>query len=89
MADKNAKEATVLPEVSLNIRYSKTELKSLVKTKLKGKWQTVWDSAITGRGFYNIQRYVGNARSTYRTTQEEDIVSRMRFGHTGLNSTLF
>lgn len=89
LADINAKKASVAPEVTLEISYSKTEVKSLVKSKSSELWQSEWNSAATGRKYYAIQRVVGHARPTARSTKEEDIISRMRFGHTGLNSTLF
>ena len=41
------------------------------------------------RWLYRIQRKVGVIRSTGRTRKEETIISRLRFGHTSLNSTLF
>ena len=42
-----------------------------------------------GRWLYRIKRIVGVIRSTGRTRKEETIISRLRFGHTRLNSTLF
>jgi len=39
--------------------------------------------------FYKIQRKVGEMRCTGRKRRDETIISRLRFGHTGLNSTLF
>ena len=40
-----------------------------------------------GRWFYKIQRKVGEARG--RSRREETVISRLRFGHTGLNASLF
>ena len=73
----------------MHIKYSKAELKCIVKVKLMQKWQELWDSGQTGRHLYSMQKTVGWGRSTHRSTQEEDIISRMRVGHTGLNCTLF
>jgi hypothetical protein len=42
-----------------------------------------------GRWLNRIQRIVGVMRSTGRTRKEETIISRLHFGHTRLNSTLF
>ena len=89
MADQYAKKATERSSIDMEIKYSKAEIKSIVKDKLRGKWQKLWDSEPTGRHFYNIQKNVGGCRNVHRNTQEEDVISRMRLGHTGLNSTLF
>lgn len=89
LADKYAKKACVTPEVTLEVAHSKSEVKSLVKTKSREIWQSEWSGAATGRKYFAIQGVVGHARPTARTTKEEDIISRMRFGHSGLNSTLF
>ena len=38
---------------------------------------------------YSIQRKVGAMRRTGRNRKEETVISRLRFGHTRLNSNLF
>ena len=68
-ADKYAKQA-IKQEIELNISYSKAEVKCIIKEKVKGIWQYMWDEESTG------------------SHQEEGMVTRMRIGHTGLNSTL-
>ena len=60
-----------------------------IKAKTNAKWQFLWDNEQSGRHMYRIQGKVGKNRNTYRCKQEEDMVSRMRLGHTGLNGTLF
>ncbi|XP_049904182.1 uncharacterized protein LOC126392679 [Epinephelus moara] len=89
LADKYAKSATRKEQISMVVTYSKAEIKSIVKSEMKKKWQKQWDRESRGRHFYNIQRNVGEMRECHRSSKEEDIISRMRFGHTGLNSTLF
>lgn len=73
----------------MNIKYSKAEIKSIIKGKINGKWQCLWDNEKSGRHMYRIQGKVGKNRNTCRSKREEDVVSRMRLGHTGLNRTLF
>lgn len=87
-ADKNAKQAAGNPNIDIEVNYSKAEIKSMAKNKIKGKWQTLWDNGLNGRQFYNIQNKVGKGRNTNRSKDEEDVFSRMRYGHTRLNNTL-
>lgn len=60
----------------------------MVKNTVKGKWQTLWDNGQTSRQYYNIQNKVGKSRTTNRS-EKENVLSRMRYGHTRLNKTLF
>lgn len=87
-ADKFAKSAARRSYVGLTIKYSKSEVKSLIKVKLKEKWQAQWDGDGKGRYYYSMQKTVGQCRRSFRSRRDEDIISRVRFGHTGLNSTL-
>lgn len=41
------------------------------------------------RKFYKIQREVGDMRETRSKRIEENVISRLRLEHTGLNDTLF
>ena len=86
MADKVAKEATKNSCIDLVVSCSKTEIKSIIKQRLKERWQKQWEEERKGRWFYRGQRKVGEMRSTGRNRREESIISRLRFGHTGLNS---
>lgn len=89
LADMCAKKAAELPDIEVNVAYSKAEVKSIIKAKTKEKWQFMWDNEQSGRHLYKFQREVGKNRNTCRNKQEEDVLSRMRLGHTGLNRTLF
>lgn len=51
LADRYAKKATEQPNVSMDIKYSKAEMKHMVKVKLREKWEGLWDNGQTGRGF--------------------------------------
>lgn len=88
LADKCAKKAAGNSNVAIEVNYSEAEIKSIVKNIVKGKWQTLWDNGQTGRQFYNIQNKVGKGRIMNRSKEEEDVLSRMRYGHTRLNKTL-
>ncbi|XP_037531828.1 uncharacterized protein LOC119409038 [Nematolebias whitei] len=87
-ADKTAKKATHNP-ISFTVRMSNSEGKSKVKEELKKIWQRRWDEGLTGRWFYKIQKAVGRKRRGRRSRKEERIITRLRFGHTGLNYSLF
>lgn len=41
------------------------------------------------RWFYSIPREVREDRRTWLNRREETVISQLRIGHTGLNSTLF
>lgn len=71
------------------VKYTKSEMKCIIKSKINKKWQERWDKGSKGRHLYSIQRKVGEMRESHRSRKEEDIISRMRLGHTGQNSTLY
>jgi len=86
-ADNAAKVATRREYIDLNM--SKTEMKSIIKQRLKKRWQKQWEEERKGRWFYKIQWKVGEMRCMARKRRDETIISRLRFGHPGLNNTLF
>ena len=51
-------------------------------------WQTEWDKEKRDRHLYNVQRDISRSKTSYINRQEEVWFSRMRIGHTGLNSSL-
>ena len=87
-ADKMAKRA-IKHSISFIVKISKSEGKSIIKEKLMEIWQKRWDEDKTGRWFYKIQKMVGERRNGRRNRKEERVITRLRFGHTGLNYTLF
>ncbi|KAL0962941.1 hypothetical protein UPYG_G00347410, partial [Umbra pygmaea] len=89
LADRCAEKAAEQLDIEVDVKYSKDEVKSIIKAKTKARWQVGWDNEQSWRHLYSIQGQVGKNRNTYRCKQEEDMVSRMRLGHTGLNGTLF
>lgn len=60
----------------------------MIKKHVKKLWQDKWDRGDKGRGFYIVNPEVGQGRLVIRCRREEDIFTRMRIGHTGLNKTL-
>lgn len=56
---------------------------------MKKRLQKQWEEERKGLWLYKIQRRVGETRSIGRRRREEMIISRLRFGHIGLNNTLF
>ena len=89
LADEHAKKATGKNNIDMDVKYSKAEVKSIVKAKTITKWQHIWDNGCTGRHLYRIQGKVGKVIHTTRSRQEENVLTRMRLGHTKLNSTMY
>ncbi|KAG5847791.1 hypothetical protein ANANG_G00129960, partial [Anguilla anguilla] len=88
-ADKLAKEAVRREYVDLNVKLSKSEGKSIVWRGVIKQWQQHWDSETKGRHLYKIPNKVGMVRNSGTDRREQVIVSRIRIGHSNLNSTLF
>lgn len=81
LADMNAKKASELAEIIVSIKYSKSEIKSIVKSKSKEKWQVAWNSAegiILSKGMLKVPE------SHIDPLMKNTLISRMRFGHTSL-----
>ncbi|KAI2647286.1 Ribonuclease H1 [Labeo rohita] len=88
VADKLAKKALDKREVDVQVPMGKKEAKSVLKKKLMNKWQIRWDNSSTGRWCYSITQTVGRMNCQGRNRKEEVWLSRLRLGHTGLNSTM-
>lgn len=87
-ADILAKQALRLQIVNNNIPLGKAEGKTIIKMQMQKVWQEYWDTNETGRHFYNIQKQVGRGGVVGRSRKEEVVITRLRLGHTELNSTL-
>ncbi|KAI2663026.1 Gag-Pol polyprotein [Labeo rohita] len=87
-ADRLAKRAMAKESIYMQILYSKTELKSIIKKKIIGKWQSYWDNEQKGRRLHSIQSMVSKGRNPRGSRKDDCVLSRLRLGHTGLNSTL-
>jgi len=81
VADKYAEQIKNQDNINIQVQYSKAEIKNTTETKNKGIWKYLWGNKSTGRHLHRIQKNVG-------WQQEDAIVSGMRNGHTGLNSSL-
>lgn len=88
-ADRVAKEAVRHGVVDMAVSVGQAEIRSMVRQGMRARWQKQWEEERKGRWLYKIQRRVGGMRNAGRTRREEVIISRLRFGHTGLNGTLF
>ncbi len=85
--DKLAKQ-TLKHNRILQVPYSKSEAKVFIKAYARSKWQEYWVDHDKGRHLYNIQPEVNIGRTESRSRREESIITRLRIGHTGLNSSL-
>ncbi len=67
----------------MEIPYSKSESKVIVKNYIIKEWQYNWNREATGRHYYRFQEKAG-----CRNNKREGIITRLRMGRTGLNKTL-
>lgn len=90
LADKYAKGGAIKMEVDFPIKHCRAEVKTIVKEEMRKKWQREWDACLKGRFYYTIQRRVEVKVSEWscRSRKEEDVLARLRLGHSGLNGTL-
>lgn len=83
-----AKQTLRIMNIDIEVPLSKAEVKTFIHKYAQTTWQEHWDLSDTGRHLYQIQRYVGDGRKVGFKRREENVISRMRIGHTGLNHTL-
>lgn len=89
IADKTAKEATKHECVDIRFNISTPEIKSIIiKQKLRQIWQRR-NRKKRVRCYFKIQRKVGYMRDGGLNWRKDLIISHFRFGHTGLNISLF
>ncbi len=67
---------------------NRSEIKSIIKDKINRMWQERWDKEVKGRHLYNIHKEVTASKISGLERQEETWFSRLRMGHTSLNSGL-
>ena len=87
IVDASAKQALKHEQI-MDIVFSKMEAKGIIKSYLIKEWQHSWDTGNTGQHLYVVQRELGTVRTAKRSTKEENILTRLRVGHTRLNKTL-
>ncbi len=75
--------------VDVKVPLGRNEIKSVINRKIIRIWQQRWENSSKGSWYYNIVKSVGKKEQFYgRHRKEEVMISRLRMGHTGLNSTL-
>lgn len=70
----------------MEILYSKSEAKVIIKNSVMKEWQHNMDIAVTGRHYERIQEKAGSRSKG--NNKIGGIITRLRMGHTGLNKTL-
>ena len=90
MADKIAKKALEKEHIDIKVPLGKGEAKSIIKNETMQKWQDEWESDPKARQYHKVQSQVGGKRVSALgfDRREEVVYTRLRLGHTGLNSTL-
>ena len=89
-SDRMAKEALKLNFPNITAALSRMEGKSIIKEACNQKWQMNWNECKTGRHLYNIHKTVRQSNMTLNLSREDQVIlSRLRMGHTKLNSTLY
>ena len=83
-----AKQALSSGDVDVVVSMSKEEAKSMIWTVMVEKWQEQWNRDTRGRHLFQVQRKVGEGRTTGKDRREEAVFSRLRVGHSQLNKTL-
>lgn len=71
--------------VDMAVSFGQAEIKSMVRQEVRKRWQRQWEEERKRRWLCRIQRRMG---ATGWSRREEVVISRMRFGHTGLTTTL-
>lgn len=76
--------------IGINVPMGKGEAKSIIKSVIVQKWQREWEAEFNARHYHKYQKKVTGKRVTSRSLnrREEVVYTRLRLGHTGLNSTL-
>jgi len=88
MADSLAKKGLKINQGEVAVPISKAEIKSYIRSKIKIQWQKLWDNGNKGRHLFKIQQKVGEEKTLGNSRREQEMFSRIRLGHTRLNSSL-
>ena len=89
-ADNIAKKMLENKYIGINVPMGKGEAKSIIKSVIIQKWQREWEAEFNARHYHKSQKNVIGKRVTSLSLnrREEVVYTRLRLGHTGLNSTL-
>ena len=72
----------------MKVKLSKAEGKSLIWKEINNQWNQNWKQEEKGRHLYKLQSVVGEVGCYGDNRTEQVIMSRIRIGHSKLNSTL-
>lgn len=86
--DKLAKDALKADQIEIKVPLSKSEIKVIIKDSINRRWQVTWDQEKKGRHLYSIQKEVIGKKYSGLSRQEENMITRLRIGHTSLNGCL-
>lgn len=88
-ADKIAKESIKMKEPNINIAISRSEGNHFTSEACNRKWQTDWDSCLTGRHYYKVQKTIKKSKIIHNLSRKEQVIfTHLRTGHSNLNHTL-
>ncbi len=73
-ADNLAKKAIEHETVDIQIPFSRSEIKSIIKKNIWKLWQQLWDKDTKGRHLYQIQSTVGQGRVSGWSRAEENMI---------------
>ena len=75
--------------VDFQVPLARREVKSLIQAKGLNLWQREWDACSKGRQFHCAHQSVKDEVVSMGCRREEVVWSRLQFGITGLNATLW
>ena len=87
-----AKESALKETVDVSINLLKAEGKIIVWQETILKWQQLWEQENKGKHIFSISSRVTDSVNNCKRRgirRKEEVIYRMRIGHTFLNSTLF
>ena len=90
LADKAAKSALNHSRVDIRVIPEYGSVYNIIQKIILGKWQKMWDLSEKGRFYYNLVPVVSKeVKFTDENRRKEVSITRLRFNHCLLNSTLY
>ena len=89
-ADTLAKKS-LEKEVGMKIPLGRVELRAMIAGAMKKDWQLEWEREERGRHLFRVQPNVNSSCMCFTalSRREAVVLSRLRIGHCGFNSTLY
>ena len=84
-ADKAAKLSLKLPEISLNLPSSKSEIKSVTKQKINKKWQNIYQNS-NSQIRKVLKKNLNKPKILHPSKKIDRIITKLQTGHTKLNN---